>query len=342
MKIIKVRSPFLISINEALQIGSKVELFIYNKSTSEPATPTYTLSKPIASTTQLENVYNISNYIREYITATTPAAVSTPTIESNINWAICKVKRYKLIGVTYTLLDTVTYIALDGFSTNNEVSQTAINTEVLALKNTAQTVQYFNINVPYFNLVLNRDTVNRYVAKYYNAAGTLFSTQEIISAGSAELFNYKVPLVYQNSVRAEINLELVSTIATFKTEKIEEYKYAPVVCSFINRYGGWEFLTFFKAKSNSISVKGTDYKISGQTKRFNINGSQTEKLNTGWVNENYSELITDLLFSETVLLNGKSVILKTQGTDLKTSLKDGLINYEIDFEYAYNLINDIV
>jgi len=80
----------------------------------------------------------------------------------------------------------------------------------------------------------------------------------------------------------------------------------------------------------------------GQVKSFNINGTQTVKLNTGFVDENYSELITDLLLSETVLLDAKPVTVKTQGSDLKTSLKDKLINYEIEFEYAYNLINDVV
>jgi hypothetical protein len=49
-----------------------------------------------------------------------------------------------------------------------------------------------------------------------------------------------------------------------------------------------------------------------------------------------------LLLSEKVLLDDKPVQLKTQGSDLKTVLKDRMINYEIDFEYAYNLINDVI
>jgi hypothetical protein len=80
----------------------------------------------------------------------------------------------------------------------------------------------------------------------------------------------------------------------------------------------------------------------GQFKTFNTNGKQTVKLNTGWVDENYSELITDLLLSETVLLDGKPVTVKTQSSDFKTNLKDKNINYEIEFEYAFNLINDVI
>jgi hypothetical protein len=131
-----------------------------------------------------------------------------------------------------------------------------------------------------------------------------------------------------------------------------ECKYTPVRCSFINRYGGWKDIIFFKAQTNNISTKGTDYKLmpsainyntsKGQVKSFNINGTQTIKLNTGFVDDNYSELITDLLLSETVLLDEKPVMVKTQGSELKTSLKDKMINYEIEFEYAYNLINDVI
>jgi hypothetical protein len=86
-----------------------------------------------------------------------------------------------------------------------------------------------------------------------------------------------------------------------------------------------------------------DYSIyQAQTKSFNINGQQSVKLNTGWVDENYSDLITDLLLSETILLDGKPVELKTTSTELKTSLKDKMINYEIEFDYAFNFINDVV
>jgi hypothetical protein len=43
---------------------------------------------------------------------------------------------------------------------------------------------------------------------------------------------------------------------------------------------------------------------------FNHQGKQSIKCNTGWVDENYFELIQDLLLSETVLLGGKPVSSK--------------------------------
>jgi len=41
-------------------------------------------------------------------------------------------------------------------------------------------------------------------------------------------------------------------------------------------------------------------------------------------------------------LDDKPVNVKTQSSELKTTLKDKMINYEIEFEYAFNLINDVV
>jgi hypothetical protein len=443
MKVIKVRSPFIITIAETGQIGSKIELSIYNKGNSIPTilsgvtitgtagqfsstaatfatgdtvtisgtlggtgtitgytspktyyviatngtttftlsetlggtaitttagTPTgltyiteisgfYSLSKSIPSASQISTFYNVSNYVKEFIENIKPTTTASPAIEDNTNWVLCKLKRYKLVGSTYTLLDTIDYVCVDGFTIYLEGKQNAIDTEHYTLKNTVQKLQFYNTNIPYVNLLLNRNTTYNYVVRYYNAAGSYFFGYVIISAGSAELFNYKIPLVYQDSVRAQINLEsagniIFSTLYNFTTDKIEECKYTPVECTFINRYGGWEFLTFFKQQTNTIAVKGTDYKLTqseinyniaiGQFKTFNTNGKQIVKLNTGFVDENYSELITDLLLSETVLLDGKPVTVKTQGIDLKTSLKDRLINYEMDFEYAFNLINDAV
>jgi hypothetical protein len=353
MNIIKVRSPFIVTVAEAGQDGSKIELFIWNKGTTEPATPTYTLSKSIPSATQIDNIYNISNYIREYILNTNQYTVTLPEVEYNQNWVYCKVKRYKLVGVTYTLLDTTEYVCVDGFTLYNNGKQGSIDENALALSNGNIITKYTGI--PYINILAQRIATYDFTANYYTKENLLIEQITLITNGAgSESFLFKVPLRSTLSTDDYQNLILKYNTNVFEKAslRIEECKYTPVVCTFINRYGGWEFLTFFKQQINTIAVKGTDYKLMpssvnynaslGQSKTFNINGTQTIKLNTGFVDENYSELITDLLLSETVLLDSEPVIVKTQGSDLKTNLKDRLINYEMEFEYAYNLINDVI
>ena len=48
------------------------------------------------------------------------------------------------------------------------------------------------------------------------------------------------------------------------------------------------------------------------------------------------------MVSEVILLDNKPVNIVTSSFEEKTSLKDKNINYEIEFEYSYNLINDVV
>ena len=82
--------------------------------------------------------------------------------------------------------------------------------------------------------------------------------------------------------------------------------------------------------------------LQGIKQRFNFQGTQKIKCNTGWVDENYSELIQDLMLSQVVLLDNKPAIVKSQSFDIKTHLKDKNINYEIEFEFNYGLINDVI
>ena len=49
MKKIFIRSPYFIEINEAGQTGAKIEIFLWNKGTTEPIIPNYILSKKYSS-----------------------------------------------------------------------------------------------------------------------------------------------------------------------------------------------------------------------------------------------------------------------------------------------------
>ena len=356
MNIIKSRSPYFVTVNEASQIGGKLEIFLWHKGQTEPATPTYTLTKLIPSTTQRRLDWNISNYIKEFIDIVNPVRVVAPTVEDNNAWCFCKVKRYKLIGSTYTLLDTVTYVGVQGFTEYLDGVNESVVSNYLELINSGIKVdyEYSATEIPYFNLMLERNPDFDWTVTYYNKAGTSLTTQTIITAGATEIFNYKVPLYYNYEPYVVASLKIIEDgdILTINVNKIEECKYTPVECSFINSSGGWQFLTFFKAQSNSINVKGSDYNLlpdaidyniyRGQNKIFNINGNKTIKCNTGWVYESYNELIQDLLLSETILLDNKPAKVKTQSFTYKTDLLDRNINFEIEFEYSFDLINNVI
>jgi hypothetical protein len=357
MNLIFVRSPYMISVDETGQTGAKVKLYIWNNDMTEPTEPTYTLSKDIPSTTQLELSFNISNYVREYIDNIIPISERSAIDQESYKMLTnVKVKRYKTISGVDTLLDTTSYIASNGFTKYEDGLNYESNLGVIALADESKVIYYDRSKpYPYINLLFdnNSDTESIKV-KYTPLTGAIVS----YDFDTIGLFNYTIPITLDlarfddNSLLTIIDNNTSLKLFTFTVKPICEPKYTPVVCSYINRKGGWQFLTFFKAQTNTINTKGSTYRMmpsasnynpsQAQTKSFNINGQQSIKLNTGWVDENYSDLITDLLLSETILLDGKPVELKTTSTDLKTSLKDKMINYEIEFDCAFNLINDVV
>lgn len=358
MTLIYTRSPYFIRVNETGQTGARIKLYIWNKGTTEPTTPTYIISKNIPSPTQTELNFNISNYVREFIDAIAPVVPEYIADEQNNTWCFVKVERYSIESGEDKFVDETTYIATNGYTKYLDGYNQSTTDTIIPLTNDLQTIYYNRSGViPYINLL------------FLNSAGTealdirwieLNSSTVIESIGISEVgdFNYAILVAnelidYDNGNRLRIiNDATASIIATYRVIPICEPKYTPVLCSFINAKGGWQFLTFFKAQTNNINVKGSTYKMmpsaldyniaQPQTKSFNINGTQSVKLNTGWVDENYSDIITQLLLSETVLLDGKPVDVKSQSSTLKTSLKDKMINYEIDFDYAFGLINDVI
>jgi hypothetical protein len=361
MNLIFVRSPYMISVNETGQTGAKVKLYIWNFGDTEPTIPTYTLSKDIPSTTQLELNFNISNYAREFIDNINPSYPphsSYISQESNKSSCYVKVKRYKTVSGVDTLLDTNTYTATNGFTKYEDGLNSSLNSNIISLTDKSKTIYYDrNQEYPYINVFAELNTGQTIKFQWEELDGSYLddSTQ---TATTANLYEINVSVTQDGAdfspgnLLKIIDVDGITVIDSFKVMPVCEPKYSPVVCSYINRRGGWQFLTFFKAQTNTISTKGSTYRMmpsqldyniyQAQTKSFNINGQQSVKLNTGWVDENYSDLITDLLLSETILLDGKPVELKTTSSDLKTSLKDKMINYEIEFDYAFNLINDVV
>lgn len=347
MKKIFIRSPYYIQVSEMGQAGSKIEVFLYNEDgTGVPTTPTYTLSKEIPSPSQIETSYNVSPLAKEYITANYPKSPIT-TFEENINtYCWMKVKRYKLSGGVYVLLDEESFICLNGYSLYEQGYNYSTTAKVVPMLNTTATQRVYNTNY-YFNLFIEPDDESGTIVNYYNSANTLIHTDEVVEATGTEMV-YLIPL-RANTARIGIEYMYEPSFSVY-FEWVCEPKYTPKTVSYINRYGGWQFLTFFKASKESIDVTSTKYNLMpedlnynikiGQTRTLNHNGKQKIRMNTGFVQESYFELMQDLLLSEVVLIDNKPATVKTNSLDYKKRL-DGLINYEVEFEYAFNLIQNV-
>jgi hypothetical protein len=323
MKKIFIRSPYFIEVDEVGQTSAKIEVFLWNKGTTEPTNPNYTFTKAIPSPTQTKLSWNVSNLAKSFIKPIAPVIVSVPTEENVNTWCYMRVISY---SDDVEILDEV-YLCLNGYTNYLDGYNQSTTDTFLPLFNTSIKSYVKDFETNYVSFFLEEETYS-----------TSYGDVTIEDAGV-----WKFPILEETENVEDFN---------FYAEELCEPKYTPIICTFINRFGGWQYLTFFKANQQGIDVKSKDFNLlpssidfnplQGVKQRFNFQGTQKIKCNTGWVDENYSDLIQDLMLSEVVLLDNKPAIVKSQSFDIKTHLKDKNINYEIEFEYNYGLINDVI
>ena len=334
---INIRSPYKILVDESGQEGSKIELFFWNKGTTKPTIPQHILSKRKISNFQTANEYNISEFAKEYIKPIAPTTVATQAEENVDTWCYMEVKRYKLVSGSYSQIDTLEFICLNGFNSYQDgLNKSSIAQQILLSDNSFKRLQTEN-NSHYYNVWLEPDDYS--VSTEFSLNNFTVATEGI----------WKIPLKQGNNT---LFFQAGAEIFNVNAENQCEPKYTPLSVSFINRYGGWEFITMFKKSVNSYENKSSNYNLlptasdydirQGMQKNFNFQFTQKVKCNTGFVPQGYSELIKDLMVSDVILLDNKPVTLITSSIEAKTGLNDKVINYELEFKYNYNLINDVI
>tara|TARA_B110000467_G_scaffold162829_1_gene187112 strand:- start:603 stop:1619 length:1017 start_codon:yes stop_codon:yes gene_type:complete len=164
-----------------------------------------------------------------------------------------------------------------------------------------------------------------------------------------------------------INVNDITPI--LKVNRIDCTKYGiGTQCVFINKFGVQQDLWFFLKNARNISRRNENYQSNtlviannvpaqytitdAPTKVFNTNAKQTYKLSSGYYPEWAVEYFEQLLLSEYVWLRLPRnetpasydiipVTVKTSNMAIKTSVNDRLIEYTIEFEDAFDYINNI-
>jgi hypothetical protein len=145
-------------------------------------------------------------------------------------------------------------------------------------------------------------------------------------------------------------------------------KYEPYKVTFINKFGALQDMYFSLKSIESLNTTGETYKANAvdfgtltydtykpQVAQYNKLGKESITLNTNYISEEYNEVIKQLMMSEQVWLTRLdnpapdsnnletvlAVIPKTQSVTYKTSLNDRLVQYTVDFDYAFDKINTV-
>ena len=341
------RSPYIVRIAQATQVGSKLEIFL--SPTTFGGTPTYTLSKLIPSPTNIDTLYDVSPYIREYIKFNLCAAGGNSAVTNPTNERVnVQLKLYWYNGTTYAQVGaTQTHIAFDGYTYYENLYNYDLGNYGLDAGNY------------YYNPISDAGKIRVTTGASFTARYTNLSTAVVTSLSVASS-TFDIPRVRTANVNEGNKVEILNGAsavqATWYFYPLEECKYTPVIIDFVNKYGAWQREFFFKASTDNFNVENTEYNLmqtsqfpttfysglEGQRKTFNTNAKKSIKVNTGWVAQTWSEVLKQIMLSERILIDNKPAKINTKSTELFKHINTKQINYSLDFEFAYDVINSVI
>ena len=145
-------------------------------------------------------------------------------------------------------------------------------------------------------------------------------------------------------------------------KKVNECKFSPLNIIFYNKYGALQNMWFFKKSMKDIAVKAEKFKnnildletgatapsyavTKHEEKQFLVNARESVTVNTGFYPEDHNEIVRQKMLAELVwaddLTNVLPVNLKSNTLRFKKSVNDRLISYTVQYDYAFDKINNI-
>tara|TARA_B100001059_G_scaffold215403_1_gene232886 strand:- start:6 stop:986 length:981 start_codon:yes stop_codon:yes gene_type:complete len=318
-----------------------VDIFIWDGLvTAQPATPEYTIDKTRLSG-QTNITLEIGELIRDFF-----------TISFNDDYT--SIARYVRTVVTSfddsdEPFDTdpvaTTFVALDGYGyfedgTNPELDRHALmsSTDIYIPENTTG-------KFPIFAEGVGKVIIDS-------------TTTQITDSGNTNQKIQYITIPANSSTIQVFDTDDTTLKKTISITNICEPKYTPYKITFVNKFGAFQDLYFFKKSVESTNVTDELYKkniitntasnyntYNNQKERMNVNAQSSLSLNTGFVSELMNQTIEELFYSENVFIRYESktlpIIPKTKSLQYKTSLNDKLINYTVDFDFAFDRINNV-
>lgn len=337
-----VRSPKVINVlGTSTNDIASVEIYIWNNGQTMPTTPTYTLDKKIPSSNQLTVHFDISPYCREYIEHLSFVPINDMTQANNNEWCLCKV----VTKLNKFDVNTSYFAAFNGYGYYSE----GLNPQLSEIHLDDGTY-YVRENQFYFGGVYYYSNGNDSFDVTFTGLKTGLTTSYNLDDG----YNY-LPYIDDNYLSEGNKMQIFKNstlIKTFIFELICEPKYTPLKCDFVNRYGSWQRIIFFKASYQSFEANGSQFNLMPDNVNYNIlenrkqvfnrNGNESIKANTGFVPESYGEVMKQLLLSEKILIDDKPVNVKTSSLDLQKHINKKLVNYEVEFVYSHESKNYVL
>lgn len=337
-------------------IDVDLKIWIGDKTTAKPSTATYSLSLDtdlFGSTLQYYD-FDISELVREYIDIDN---FSYPTTYES-DWAAwVEVDWTATNSASGSFTDAIEFICTNGFR--------AYESDTLALS-----TYYFpsNINIPsgnsYYvtaldNGVTGATRVADTIEIVYDDATSNSTSFGVAGTTTASLFKTLSIAFTADQNSGTVTLKNGATeVASFTVTKVCKTKYTPKQIGYVNQIGVVDYAYGFGRNEKTQAVDRKIYKPvlnanydngNAQYRTLNANGKRTLTINTDFVPEEYGEKVSDLILSEYVFLADgntadgvtvRAITPQDAQQTLKQSVND-LVNYELNFSYAYDHINSV-
>lgn len=302
----------------------------------------YNIQKSIIGDDE-EVVFEISELVRDYIDQT-----FNNDYLSKCVWVTTVATLIDDAGVvfTYGSPESANYLAVDGYGYFEDEINPTLTGNALMTANTIYLPENTTGKLPIYAAGVGKVTIDAVDTQITDNGNTNQKLQYVtIPANSSTIQVYDTD-----------DTTLLKTITVYN---VCEPKYTPYKVTFVNKYGAYQDMYFFKKSTETFNVTDETFKrntvttnsavnyatYKGQKERYNTNATKTISLNTGFINEDSNSAIEELFLSDNVWIRYNSqtlpIIPKTKSLTLKTSLNDKLANYTVDFDFAFNKINNV-
>jgi hypothetical protein len=366
-----VRSPYYTKIGLSSTQSVTVRLYVWEGLSSDTTTAVYTFRKtPIGSNAFV--IFEFSEYIKDYL-VTEYGDYSTRTV-----WFKWDYQKYDSDGTpSGSLVPATPRLAVDGYRyfedgiQTNELSKQLLQSNTIIYYNEGQDIVFpvwtEDLSIITLTTSAGADVQWSVVEEFWDAYdvswGYAFTPIEIEDTGySQQKIKYiriSISEALQDGDTITITSQVNSNVTTITLEEICEPKYSPLNVIFYNKFGALQNIWFFKKSVTTLGTTSENYKAnimdfdpgisyntsSHQYKTFNIQGRENIRCSTGFIDEQYNEVIRQMMLSEEVWIdNGTDVLpvaVASNSLEFKKGVNDKLIDYTIEFQYAFDKINNI-
>jgi len=349
-------TPFVSPLTGEICTSYTLKLYIWTGlKTDVPVTATYSVTITNSNSSSGNSTIPLNAYINDYISLNHSTVIGTQLSDSNRGVWIRITVEYLTPDASDTgvLYASDTTFAGAGYSFGDEGLNVVSVPEYLAIDgrefNVARNSRFI---VPIY--CQNEDLQKLSVYSYPDNEMT-HNITKTISNHSNEVIQYLS--VDTSETNEDTTIEIAygdltpQTIITLNV--IDEQRYQPTEIVFVNRYGCDQSITLFKERKDKVKITNQSFKSNGgqpadgyhQSRTINPNGSKSFSAYSGWVDESFNDTLTELMLTkrcwERIGDQLKPLKVLTQSTGFKNTTNDDLIQYSIEFEYAFDLINTI-